>query len=101
MTSSEGILSHKTPYSGSTTFVVGNGTKLPILHVGQSVLNTFVARLCLNMFYIFLIYSIICYLCFSFVKITIVLLLLMNLLRILGDTTMGTTLLKGVSVQGV
>lgn len=39
MTPSEGILSHKLPYKG-TTVIVSNGIKLPISHVGQSALKT-------------------------------------------------------------
>ncbi|CAH9090193.1 unnamed protein product, partial [Cuscuta epithymum] len=40
MTSSEGILSNKSPYSGTMSVSVANGIKLPIANIGDISLNT-------------------------------------------------------------
>ena len=48
MTPSKGILSAKLPYNGSDSVIVGNGTRLPIHHVGQVHLSTSVLPLTLN-----------------------------------------------------
>ena len=40
MTPSEGILTFKTPYQGTTNVVVGDGATLPVSHVGQAQLKT-------------------------------------------------------------
>jgi len=48
MTPSEGILSNKLPYTGTSHVIISNGSQLPICHVGQVSLPTFAKPLKLH-----------------------------------------------------